>query len=235
MTALLAGVLLASLAGSAHCGGMCGPLVAVYAGLGPETSGRRRVAQHAAYSGGRLAGYASLGAAAGLLGAALDRAGALAGIGRVAAIVSGLLVLVSGVLALVSASGVGARHAVPSLARRLFGGVLRAAARRSALTRSALLGLGTALLPCGWLYAFVVTAAGTGRPLSGAIVMSAFWAGTLPVMIAFGETVRLVAGPMRRHVPRACAVLLIVLGLMTVFGRARVAPTASVPSCHEAR
>jgi sulfite exporter TauE/SafE len=40
---------------------------------------------------------------------------------------------------------------------------MRAVASRPEV-RAAILGLGSALLPCGWLYAFVVTAAGTGRP-----------------------------------------------------------------------
>ncbi|MBE7450024.1 MAG: sulfite exporter TauE/SafE family protein [Kofleriaceae bacterium] len=45
-----------------------------------------------------------------------------------------------------------------------------------ARARAALLGLLSAALPCGWLWAFVVVAAGTGSPVGGALVMTAFWA-----------------------------------------------------------
>ena len=50
MTALL-GVLLASLGGSVHCAGMCGPFVCVYAGLG---RGKMRGAAQVRIHGGRL-------------------------------------------------------------------------------------------------------------------------------------------------------------------------------------
>jgi uncharacterized protein len=85
-----------------------------------------------------------------------------------------------------------------------------------------------------------VTAGGTGNAAGGALVMAVFWTGTLPVMLAFGEAVRVLSGPLRRHVPAACAVLLMVLGLWTVFGRAGIGPWGSAsdapkPACHDTR
>ena len=66
MTAILAAVLAASLVGSLHCAGMCGPFLAFVVGAGPSAAGgpsalRLQVAYHAA----RGLGYALLGAAAG--------------------------------------------------------------------------------------------------------------------------------------------------------------------------
>ena len=69
MTALIATVLGASLLGSAHCAGMCGGFVAFYAGGAASLRGRAAWSCHLAYNGGRLAAYATLGGAAGLLGA----------------------------------------------------------------------------------------------------------------------------------------------------------------------
>ena len=69
MTALFLSVLVSSLLGSLHCAGMCGPLVAVYAGDDPSR-GWRRLLAHALYSSGRLAAYATVGALAGALGEA---------------------------------------------------------------------------------------------------------------------------------------------------------------------
>jgi sulfite exporter TauE/SafE len=48
------------------------------------------------------------------------------------------------------------------------------------------LGLLAVFLPCGWLYSFVLLAAGSGSEVSGAKVMLAFWLGTLPALLAAG-------------------------------------------------
>ena len=242
MNALIAGVFVSSLLGSLHCAGMCGPLVAAYAGMpGVDARWRRRASAHAAYNAGRLAAYVVLGALAGTLGAAVNRAAAWAGVSRAAAIVSGSLIALWGAHAALVALGVRLpRRASPSPLARVLGGSMRAVAGWPQATRAAVLGLGSALLPCGWLYAFVVTAAGTGGALGGSVVMAVFWTGTLPVMLAFGEAVRTLSGPLRRHVPVACAVVLIVMGLLTVLGRSARGPFtmasgAETPACHETR
>jgi sulfite exporter TauE/SafE len=93
VTPLLLTVLVASLAGSLHCAGMCGGFVAFYAGSDPSTGGRRALI-HAAYNGARLIGYATLGIAAGSIGQALDLAGSMAGFQRLAAPVAGVTMIV---------------------------------------------------------------------------------------------------------------------------------------------
>jgi len=242
VSALVAGVFVSSLLGSLHCAGMCGPLVAAYAGMpGADASRRRRAAAHAAYNAGRLAAYLALGGLAGTFGAALDHAAGWAGLTRAAAIVSGSLIALWGLHAVLVALGVRVpRLAAPSPLARGFAVAMRAVADWPQGTRAAILGMGSALLPCGWLYAFVVTAAGTGGALGGSVVMAVFWTGTLPVMLAFGEAVRALSGPLRRHVPVACAVVLIVMGLLTVFARSSRGPLAATahaatPACHETR
>jgi len=240
--AMIAGVFVSSLLGSLHCAGMCGPLVAVYSGmLGADAPWRRRAIAHVAYSVGRLATYVTLGATAGAFGAAVDSAGSLAGVTRAAAIVSGTLIALTGLHALLAAAGVRVpRFTVPAGSTRALGAAMRAVAARPPATRALILGLGSALLPCGWLYAFVVSAAGTGSPLFGALVMAVFWTGTLPLMVAFGEAVRVLTGPLRRHVPAACAVVLMIMGLWTVLGRSHMGPftakaDAASPPCHGTR
>ena len=83
--AILAAVLAASLFGSLHCAGMCGPLVLFAMGSTEVNSHGRRLIIQIAYHGGRFVMYAVIGAVCGLLGAALDLGGALVGLHRVAA------------------------------------------------------------------------------------------------------------------------------------------------------
>jgi sulfite exporter TauE/SafE len=90
---------------------------------------------------------------------------------------------------------------------------------RAPIARAAILGGGSALLPCGWLYGFAATAAGTGAPLAGAALMTAFWLGSVPALLAAGIGVQALAAPLRRHVPTITALALVATGLVTVLGR----------------
>jgi sulfite exporter TauE/SafE len=239
---MVVGVFVSSLLGSLHCAGMCGPLVAAYSGMpGADAPWRRRATAHAAYSAGRLAAYLAAGALAGRLGGAVDHAAAWAGIARGAAIVSGALIALWGLHTFLGAVGIRVpRLAAPAPSTRALGVAMRAVTECGPAVRAATLGVGSALLPCGWLYAFVLTAAGSGSARGGALVMAVFFAGTLPVMLAFGEAIRALSGPLRRHVPAACALVLIALGLWTIVGRTQLGPFAAAadaarPACHGTR
>jgi sulfite exporter TauE/SafE len=221
MTALIVTVLGASLLGSAHCAGMCGGFVGFYTGGAAGLRGRTSWLGHLAYNGGRLTVYLALGGAAGLLGAALDTTGGvLLGVQRATAIVSGALITLWGAHALLEALGVRTvRLGAPAALRALAGRSLGAVAAAPPLARALAVGLATGLLPCGWLYAFLVTAAGTGSALGGAALMAAFWLGTLPAMLSVGVGLQFLAGPLRRHLPVVCATAMIVVGLLAVGGR----------------
>ncbi len=222
MTPLLLPVLVASLVGSPHCAGMCGGFVCFYSGQG---SSRRRWLGHAAYNLGRLASYVAWGAASGALGSGVERMGAAAGIQRGSALFAGSLMLLWGGMGLLRAAGVhppmipgGAGGASP------IAGLVRTLRARGPEVCGLGLGLASTLLPCGWLYTFVATAAGTGSPLGGMLVMTAFWAGTLPVMAGLGVATQRAFGPMRRYLPAATAGFLMVLGLLTLAGKLQPGP-----------
>ncbi len=219
---LVLGVLVASLLGSVHCAGMCGGFVCFYAG--GAGSGTRA---HVAYNAGRLTSYLFLGLLAGALGATVDRLGALAGLSRGAAILSGTLMVAWGLSTLMAARGVrlaglggwfgGANP---------LGGLLARVRGRSATVRAAATGLLTTLLPCGWLYAFVAAAAGTGRVDRALLTMAVFWLGTLPVMLAAGYGVQRLSGPLRTRLPMVTATAVVVMGLLSIAGKLRVEPEA---------
>ncbi len=217
MIALVGSVLATSLLGSPHCAGMCGGFVCFYAG---DLSGARRLWAHAAYNAGRLTSYLALGLIAGALGAGVDHLGALAGLGRAAAVVAGALMIAWGAVGLLRALGVGVpARAAPSWLHGALAAIVRALRDGPPAARAATLGLVTTLLPCGFLYAFVAVAAGTGSAPAGALVMALFWAGTVPVMAGLGLLAQRGLGPLRRRVPALTASALVVLGLLTVVGK----------------
>jgi len=198
---------------------MCGPFVAFYAGA-DGSGGARRLLSHAVYSGGRLVAYTALGVAAGAIGAALDLAGSLAGFQRIAAVVAGVVMVTWGVVALLQARGARIfRHRSSGTLSGWLRHGFSVVGQQPPVVRAGAVGLLSGLLPCGWLWAFLVTAAGTGNPLGGALVMAAFWLGTVPALVAVGLGAQLISAPLRRHVPSVAAVLLVALGLFAILGR----------------
>jgi len=203
-------VLVASLVGSLHCAGMCGVFVAMAVGAGDRVS---RARLQALYHGGRLVGYTTLGVIAGSIGRAVDIGASEIGLHHAAAIAAAVSVLLVAAVHAAAQLGVRVPRApAPPLARRLFAGGARAAQRLSPSGRALTIGLLTALLPCGWLYAFALIAAGAASPISGGLVMAAFWVGTVPVLALIGAG----AGTLRRRMgvrARVAATLLVgVLG-----------------------
>jgi sulfite exporter TauE/SafE len=213
--ALATSVFLAALLGSAHCAGMCGALACFVAGADqPDARGT------IGYNLGRLLSYAALGALAGTAGAGVDRAGEIAGIARPAAIVAGILMIVWGGATAIAAAGVRVPQlAVPAFVRAGLAAAMRAVRDRPPVQRGITLGVLTPLLPCGWLYAFVATAAAAGSAPRGAIVMTAFWLGTVPAMAALGLGAQRALGPLQRRMPAITAAAMVLIGILTVAGK----------------
>ena len=219
MLPVLLSVFVASLLGSLHCAGMCGPLVAFCAGGEKPNSGAL-----GAYHVARLVGYLLLGGLAGALGAAVDFGGEAAGFGRAAAVVAGLLMVMVGVSSLIGSPFARWRKKGKhgSVTSRWIQGAMGRAKELSPLARSAWIGGQSAFLPCGWLYAFAAAAAGTAHPLSGALIMLVFWAGTVPILLALGFGMSGLFGPLRKRAPALISIVLVTLGLISISGRLNV-------------
>ncbi len=223
------GVLAASLIGSVHCAAMCGGFVCFYAGAtsshpgagsGATQSLATPLHAHAMYNVGRLASYLFLGAIAGLLGSGVATIGRMAGVAHAATVLAGAL-MVGWALSTIAAQqgyAIGAARA-PEAWQRALGRVLHAVRAQPPAARAALTGLLTTLLPCGWLYVFVATAGGTGSVRGGLTVMLVFWLGTVPALLAVGLGAQRVFGPLRRRLPAAGALAVLVMGVLAMSGR----------------
>ena len=225
IVAMAAQVALASVVGSVHCIAMCGPLVALH-------SGARTVPLALVHSVGRLTTYVVLGVGAGVVGNALDLAGDMSAVQSIAMLIGGIAILAWGLVALAVARGW--RRDSGGMDTRAFArGLMRIRTRRPGL-RVWLMGVITGLLPCGWLWAFVVLAGGTGHWWSGAIVMVAFWLGTVPAMVGVLAFAGPVLDRIRTRLPTITALVLISLGIGTLTMRWHDVGRAQVthPSCH---
>ena len=216
MIALLGSVLGASLVGSLHCAAMCGPLQGLY--LDPTHAARARWTGPLAHALGRLGAYVTLGALAGGVGAVVEVAGRLAAIQRAAMIVAASAVIAWGMLALAAALGA----PVPRLRPRAWNRAVVRIRRRRPAARAALVGLLSAALPCGWLWAFVLVAAGTGSLAGGAAVMATFWLGTVPMMVGLGAIAGRLVHRFGARLPFVTAATLIGLGVVALAARTPV-------------
>ncbi|HVY28939.1 MAG TPA: sulfite exporter TauE/SafE family protein [Polyangiaceae bacterium] len=229
-------VVSAGLFGSAHCIGMCGGLLAVASD--GSSGARARLRVQLSYQGARLLSYVTLGALAGSLGRALDLAGQAAGWGKAAAVVAGVAMTLGGLAAMLDAVGAGLRLPRLRLMPRFVTEFLGRARSKPPVLRAALLGGSSALLPCGFLYAFALAGAATGSPWGGALVMAALWLGNLPALLGFGLLLSSALSRLKRHIPLLSAATVFVLGVLTLNDRVHLpafaAQTLSPPGAHHA-
>ncbi|MEO0482133.1 MAG: sulfite exporter TauE/SafE family protein [Planctomycetota bacterium] len=211
---LLGAVVAASLVGSLHCGGMCGAFVAIACGCDDRSEHARL---QTLYHGGRLVGYSALGALAGSLGRAIDFGASAAGLTHAAAVLAAVTMFVVGLGILVrDHTDRLSKLRPPAFVQGLFRAGLKVSARLTPSRRALTIGLLTALLPCGWLYAFALVAAGTASPVWGVAVMGAFWVGTVPILAAVGFGVGAAHSRMGPALRTVAAVAILVLGVVTL-------------------
>jgi sulfite exporter TauE/SafE len=214
------------LLGGAHCLGMCGPLVTMYADRisdgdhddrrGPSM---RALRQHALFNAGRTVSYAAVGGLMGALGAVLVDAG---GVLEVSHLVRGVAGVVAGVV--IVAAGVGyatggqsrlTSGAVPGLGRA-FGAVTGRLTDRvdDWATGPGIVALGAAhgAMPCPLIYPGYLYALATGSPAEGAAALGALGLGTFPTLFAYGTAVDAVSATTRHRVHRALGVAFVVAG-----------------------
>lgn len=210
--------LLAGLAGSGHCLGMCGGISAALASGGRGPAWRTALL----LSSGRIASYALAGALAGAGGALLGRGLDLLQLGQLLRLGFGLLLLAVGLTLALRWRGL---LRIEALGARLWArlnpalqGLLPPRGPGQALLAGALWGW----LPCGLVYSMLTLALASGHPANGALVMAGFGLGTLPAVVGAGSAAAGALRPLRLMRggagQRAAGLLLTVFGLWTALG-----------------
>lgn len=212
-------VLSASLIGSAHCVGMCGPFAIMV--LEEKDSNAQRLRSMTWYHLGRAVTYMLIGSVAGLAGLWLDQSTSLIGWQQSAAWLTGISMIAFGIFALLRLAKVGTMHfKPPAKLQTLVRSGFKKANQLPKSIRPLAIGSVTGFLPCGWLYAFLLLAIGTSSPLVGALVMLAFWMGTVPALSVIGLGFSKLSQSWKNAIPLCTAVLMILAGLSTVSVRA---------------
>jgi hypothetical protein len=248
-TLSLGAAFLAGLAASGHCLGMCGGIagaLAMRAQRAPIASTGSKIATGMAYNLSRIASYAVAGALAGLLGRTLLRAVDVAPLSIAFRILAGLIMLAAAgrllfgwrLLDPLEAAGSGLWRRIAPWAGRQ--------GRSGGLAGAIGLGLAWGWLPCGMTYSMLLLAATTASAATGAAVMIAFGAGTLPSMVTATVAFERIANTLARRATlrNIAGVLLLAFGLWTAGNAAYAglkrgahaqhapAAEAAAPPCH---
>ena len=205
---------LAGFLGSFHCAGMCGPFVGWYS-LGRT---EKVWPAHVAYHGGRLTAYLSVGIVAGFLGQGFFYLGSVLNLQKIMMLAMGAGLVLAGLAhylpdRLMNRGPVGGLRRLPY---RLLGKLGKS---HDTTAAAGLLGLLSALLPCGFLYSFALVAMAAGHPLAALWVMVSFWFGTLPALLGVGLLSTHLSRPLLLRLRQLVPALLILAGILAIAGK----------------
>ena len=213
----LGAAFVAGLAASGHCLAMCGGVAGAMALRTRQAQGGSKLATGLAYNLARIASYAMAGALVGVFGHLLLHALDIGVLSAVFRVLAGLIMLAAAgrllfgwrLLDPIEAAGSGLwRRIAPWAARQ---------GRSGGLGGAIGLGLAWGWLPCGMTYSMLMLAGTTASAASGAAVMAAFGAGTLPSMVTATVAFERVTGALSRRATfrNLAGALLLAFGLWT--------------------
>jgi sulfite exporter TauE/SafE len=183
---VLAAAFIAGLAGGLHCAGMCGGIIGALCQPSISASTAPSWRKLVAYNTGRITSYTTAGILVGALGAAgfLTQAAPVA---QPLAMALASVMLVALGLSLAGISPVVRRIEIIGVwLWRLIQPWTAALLPVTTLSRAFALGALWGWLPCGMVYAVLVTALALGNWWQGGLVLFAFGVGTLPNLLGIG-------------------------------------------------
>lgn len=211
--------LIGFLGGFGHCVGMCGGFVFTYSVQlaanenTPVAGFRQKIAPHLMYNAGRVLTYVILGEIFGFLGSTLGVVFAMRDFQGGLQLLASLFMILMGV----ELAGL-----IPSVShdyfpgirgfRRLVSGLFARVNKRNIFGVGVILGF----IPCGLVYAAGAKAAATQSMIGGMVTMLVFGLGTFPAMVLTGLMSGLISSRLRRRIYRVAAILVIVLGIVTL-------------------
>lgn len=239
-------ILIAGLAGSVHCAGMCGGIVSAFSVGGPSAApAHARVIPIArmstggaaamtwagastgalghvlAYNSGRIVSYMLAGAIAGGIAGSVASLAQMASAQQIAYWMANLMLVAMGLYLMDAWRGLARIEALGGILWRRVQPLVKPLVPMDTPLKALALGSLWGWVPCGMVYSMLLTAMLSGSALDGALVMGAFGLGTLPMLLAMG-----MAGSKLRHylqkrsVRVACGLLVLGFGAL---GLARAA------------
>jgi len=208
-------ITIAFLGSFGHCMGMCGGIVVAYSTTKIEDnwSTKKQSFAHILYSLGRVFTYTLLGGLFGFLG----------GVATFNNFTNGFMLIFAGIFMVLTGLSLSGKIKFLTLLEHSFVSnswytkLFRELLQTKSLLSFFILGMLNGLLPCGLVYFFAITAASTGSPLYGALVMLIFGLSTVPALFSLGFFVGLYKNSKFRNIMMSLAAIgVIIFGIYTI-------------------
>lgn len=194
---------------------MCGGLVTASCGGGKDILN---------YQIGRLVGYLLLGTFAFAAGYVLRGVVSFHWAPLISGVFMGVVFIFWGIR---SFNGRRAELPLPKFLGKSYQYLYRRFVTRAGAFRSFIIGLLSILLPCGLIYGLIIAALAVGEYQQVMTSLFFFWLGTLPAMLGAPHLVRKFLAPLKAKLPKAYAIIFIVVGVATIAGRLNHLPASS--------
>ncbi|MEX2213508.1 MAG: sulfite exporter TauE/SafE family protein [Phycisphaeraceae bacterium] len=215
-------LLLAALAGSLHCVGMCGPILIAFSNTIDASNSSSSSSQRTGiswrflwYHVGRIWTYGMLGLLAGYVGCCMRHGSSLMGWQQSLGIAAGTVVVLVGLALLGVIPGVRLdKFGACGLKKVWTMPLLRGLLKHRGATSRVLLGALMGLLPCGLVYSMLAIVATLPTPMHAALGMIIFGVGTVPSLTAALMTSHLIPVRWRSAGTRLAAIMIIATGVI---------------------
>lgn len=213
----------AGILSSLHCVGMCGPIVmgcvaprpveiSIIGSTAAYPSKVSAAAPHVLYNTGRIISYSMIGMLAGFIGSAAILSPRLQSGFSIA--LGSLMVFMALFQMDIYPRLIRKEQNPPrrTFVQKIFSQIKNSKASEAKF----LIGFLTPLLPCGLLYGMAAHAAASSSPVTGALEMGAFAFGSAPALLIAGLFAGMVGARIRKFGTTFAAILIIVMGLLTI-------------------
>lgn len=199
-------VLSSSFLGSAHCMGMCAPIVMIT---------NKSFITSALYHIGRLVSYLGLGLVAGFLGQELLGQFPHSIAALLAPLTLGVTFIYMGIMLYRKQRF---HMPLPKFLSKPYASAVKGQAHDNgkSSTFSFLIGLLSVTLPCGWLYGFVIGATATKSVSTSILIMFMFWLGTVPALLVTPIVFQKFVGPFKEKFPTVASIILLIAGIFII-------------------
>jgi sulfite exporter TauE/SafE len=212
---------LMGITGSIHCVAMCGAIA---------TSCSSKISHNINYQVGRIISYSLLGLLAGYMGSSFKQISDNPYIKNIPAFMLGLFFIYWGLSTFFNKKSlITLPKSVSSLLHNVLG---KFYGKKESRYRSLMIGLLTALLPCGLLYGVIISLAMFQNMFIGLIGMLFFCLGTIPALIISPTLIQKIIKPIRDQFPKATSLTLIIFGLLTISYRIYSSYGEAAAACH---
>lgn len=194
-------ILVSSFFGSWHCAGMCGPIASILAN-------RNQLSQ---YHLARLFAYVSFGVIAGYLGS-FFLTNDFIQVRIIAALVFGFMLIWMGV----KTWNPNILNKLGSHKPNFFNSFIRKIQAFKINQPGWIIGLLTVVLPCGWLYTYLLAAVASKSALAGSLIMLLFFLGGLPALIAMPWVVKNSINRANSKNKKFAGIVLIIAGIYSL-------------------